>query len=202
MKAQRQTQFIIAALELGSIPVGTFALRFWSSVKYSESYNNQGILLDNLTVQGTAEVPGAPFGPVPADGETAALVGAPLAWSNGANTESVDLYFSASTAEVESFAPAARVVSAAPADSLLTWSNGVRTVTVDLYLGTDPAAVESLDPAVMRLAAQAVQAFDPGGLTEGLRYWWRVVARGDDGQRLDQHAARRDAFLQDRDEGT
>jgi hypothetical protein len=387
------------SLDLGTIPVGTFALRFWSSVKYSEDYNSQGILLDNLLVQGEAEGPGMPYGPVPNDGETAAFVTSPLTWSNGADTDTVDLYFSANEADVEACAPAARVVTGvwtdrydppaalpystdyawrvvalganglattgtvwsfttqpdplktlpyatgfdlnpwadgwsrqgdasnlwsrantaaaggqvpemfcdygggdtarlvsppldtagssflnlsfkhrfiyyeygmnplwlrvqtsadgetwsddyveelsadvaqetfstqvaaqpggvtyvaftlsgslwdtdgwwvddvaisaslppqppwspqpsvgfltAHADSLLTWSNGVRTVTVDLYLGTAQAAVESLDPATRRLAAQPAASFDPGGLAAGARYWWRVVARGNDGQ--------------------
>jgi hypothetical protein len=99
------------SLDLGTIPVGTFALRFWSSVKYSEDYNSQGVLLDNLLVQGEAEGPAAPYGPVPLDGETAAFVTAPLTWSNGAETDTVDLYFSASAADVEACDPDARVVS-------------------------------------------------------------------------------------------
>jgi len=387
-------------LDLGTIPVGTFALRFWSSVKYSEAYNGEGLLLDNLLVQGEAEGPGMPYGPVPLDGETAAFVTAPLTWSNGDNTDNLDLYFSDNAAEVESLAPSARVVSGVwtnryappsaplpysadyswrvvayaanglattgtvwsfttqpeplktlpyatgfdlnpwaegwspqgdgsnlwsraatavaggqmpemhcetgsagtarlvspplatagssflnlsfkhdldyydfakdpvwmriqtspdgvtwsddyvaeinadietetfvtqvaaqyggvtyvaltldgvlwdidgwwvddfavsaslppqppwspqPADGmltahaseLLTWSNGVRTVTVDLYLGTDQAAVESLDPAMRRLEDQTAATFDPGTLTAGARYWWRVVSRGNDGQ--------------------
>lgn len=387
------------SLDLGAIPAGTFALRFWSSVKYSEDYNSQGILLDNLLVQGEAEGPAAPFGPAPNDGETAAFVETPLTWSNGANTETVDLYFSSNASDVESLSPTARVITGvwtnrydppvalpystgyawrvvayavnglattgtvwsfttqpdplkslpyatgfdlnpwaegwsrqgdgsnlwshaatanaggqvpeifcnygngevarlvspplategasflnlsfkhafvyyefgsnplclrvqtsadgatwddeyvaeiqadigpetfatqvaaqpggvtyvaltlggdlwdsdgwwiddvsvsaslppqppwspqpagglltAPADTLLTWSNGVRTVTVDLYLGTDQGAVENLDPAARRLDAQAANAFDSEGLTAGARYWWRVVARGNDGQ--------------------
>lgn len=387
------------SLDLGTIPSGTFALRFWSSVKYSEDYGSQGILLDNLLVQGEAQGPAAPYGPVPLDGETAAFVTAPLTWSNGAETETVDLYFSANAADVEACDPDVRVVtgvwtnryappvalpyssdyawrvvahganglattgtvwsftsqpdplkalpyatgfdlnpwaegwsrqgdgsnlwshagtanaggqqpemfcdygsagtarlaspplmtagssflnvsfkhdldyfdsakdpvwmriqtspdgvtwsddyvaeinadietetfvtqvaaqyggvtyvaltldgvlwdidgwwvddfavsaslppqppwSPQPADGmltahaseLLTWSNGVRTVTVDLYLGTDQAAVESLDPAMRRLEDQTAATFDPGTLTAGARYWWRVVSRGNDGQ--------------------
>ncbi|MDD2456619.1 MAG: hypothetical protein PHE10_09865, partial [Kiritimatiellae bacterium] len=386
-------------LDLGTIPSGTFALRYWSSVKYSEDYGSQGILLDNLLVQGEAQGPAAPYGPVPVDGETAAYVTDPLTWSNDENTESVDLYFSDNADDVEFLASAARVTTGvwtnryepsvalpystdyawrvvayaanglattgtvwsfttqpdplktlpyatafdinpwaegwspqgdgsnlwsqastanaggqqpemfcdygsagtarlaspplntagasflnvsfkhyldyydfakdpvwmriqtsadgetwgdeyvaeisadigpetfatqvaaqpggvtyvaftldgvlwdidgwriddvafsaslppqppwspqpanalltAPADTLLVWSNGVRTVTVDLYLGTDRTAVESLAPATRLITDQAANSFDPGGLTAGARYWWRVVARGNDGQ--------------------
>ena len=105
------TNWTRATLDLGALPAGLFALRFWSSVKYAESVNGQGVYIDNLAVDVPPAAPAPPYGPHPADGEPAAFVDGPLSWNNGAGTASIDLYFSGSLALVTSLDASARVLS-------------------------------------------------------------------------------------------
>lgn len=65
-----------------------------------------------------------------------------------------------------------------PADVVLSWSPGLYAATHDVYLGTDEADVAAADRAspldVLVSQGQADATFDPGRLTLGQTYYWRV----------------------------
>ncbi|MGH2271772.1 LamG-like jellyroll fold domain-containing protein, partial [Anaerohalosphaeraceae bacterium U12dextr] len=85
----------------------------------------------------------------------------------------------------EAYAPKPAEHSSASQQTMLQWSGGENAVGYQIYMGTDRTAVTGATPASAEyMGYRTIPQFNPGELTLGERYFWRVDTITSDGSLL------------------